>query len=196
MSEDFLNTIRQQLLNGDNSCLSVLFRDHSSFCIENLVRKYNCPREDAEDIFVDVIMSFRDRVISGKLQQLTNVRNYIFTSCRNTWNSRIQKEISVEKKHLTISREGQEETTIDPLAQVELDLEQTVLIRETRKAFDLLSEKCQDIINYVYIENYPMKEIAKLTGLANAEAVRVTKFRCMKKFVSLVKKHLNTQSDE
>ena len=98
MVEKELLELRTALVNGDNSSLAFIFDEHADFCIENLVHKNGCSRQDAEDIFVDSMLIFRENVLSGKITYLTNVRNYVYTTCKNQYLANLQKSSSREKK--------------------------------------------------------------------------------------------------
>ena len=52
-----LDIIIKELRSGNNDCLKLLFEKYSSYCISNLMRKYDCGTEDAEDIFLDSLFS-------------------------------------------------------------------------------------------------------------------------------------------
>ena len=191
-----LAKIKLQLQKGDNSCLEILFKQEADFCIKNLVRTTNCPLEEAEDIFIEAVMDFRQRVISEKLIEVNDMRNYVYTTCKNMWFNRLKQKTSREKKYDNISNFLHEEYENDPITTLEdLEEEQDQLML-SKKSFDQLSEQCQDIIYFYYVEGYQMKDIAKVMNLANANVVKVMKHRCFRKLLSFAKDFYHKSSNE
>lgn len=187
MSFDNLAKIKYQLQKGDNRYLEELFLKESDFCIKNLIRTTDCPKEEAEDIFVEAVMDFRQRIISEKLTAVDNVRNYLYTTCKNMWFNRLKKKKSQEKKHHLISDFLYEELEDDPITTMENLEEEQKLISLSQQSFTALGQKCQDILYFYYVESYAMKDIAKAMGLANANVVKVMKHRCLKQLVTIAK---------
>jgi len=196
MEFDNLSVIRNQLLEGNNSSLESVFITEADFCIKNLSKTTNCSFEDAEDIFIESVMNFREKVISGQLTSVKNVRNYIYTTCRNMWGSRVKREIFQEKKKDAISDFLYEEIENDPFTKIEARKEEERLLRLSKISFDQLTEQCQDILHFFYVENWKMNDIAEMMGLANSNVVKVMKFRCLKKLTTIAKGLLDKVGDE
>ncbi len=196
MKIDNLSLIRDQLLKGDNSCLEEVFTDESDFCIQNLQKSSKCSLEEAEDIFIESVMNFREKIISGQLEQVRNVRNYIYTTCKNMWSTKVKKEISQEKKLGAISNFLYEEYENDPFTVIENREEEKRLLKFSKKSFEQLSEQCQDILHYFYVENYRLNDIAELMQLSSANVVKVMKFRCFKKLTTIAMELFNKETNE
>lgn len=180
-----LSVIKSQLSRGDNSSLEIIFREQADFCIQNLIRKTNCTFEDAEDIFIESVMNFRERVISGQLTEIKSVRSYIYSTCKYMRISKIRKVTSEEKMSDRISNYLYEELGEDPFLKVENRQEEEKLLQLSKESFSQLGDKCQDILGFFYIENRKLAEIADLMKIANANVAKVLKYRCLKKLSSI-----------
>ena len=178
-----LEKVRAQLLKGDNSCLQFIFDQHGQYCINRIQLKYNSNPEDAEDIFTDAMLSFRENILSGQIQVLTNVRGYLLRTCINKYKEKQAKELRL-KKHLgeLKYRWYEDEYVADEL-----------LLNLNRESFSKLSDQCRIILKYFYVERYSMAEIAGKLGLANANTVKVSKARCYKKWNELIEELKNNK---
>lgn len=181
MNQKELSILKSQLKQGNNDYLKFLFEQHGPYCISNIIRKFNCSLEDAEDLLIDAILNFRDKAISDKLSYLSSVRNYLYTTCIN---------MKKEKDYYTFKkREKEAEVTLflydeeDELSEYNSELLQLSL-----ESFKKLSESCQRILRLFYIQHNSMTEVAKKLGLANANSAKVKKARCHKKWLEIVKK--------
>lgn len=132
-------------------------------------------KEDAEDLFIEAVMIFREKVLSGKIQKLTSTRNYLYSTCKNMYLAKLKVERAKEKKMSDLEMFFYSSPFVTEADNWESDLSQAV-----KSAFDGLSEKCKDIISYFYINRLRMDAIADLMGLANADVAKTTKARCFK----------------
>lgn len=186
MNEKELKQLRKALEKGDNSSLAFIFDEHADFCIQNLVYKNNCSRQDAEDIFVDSLLIFRENILNGKITYLTDVRNYVYTTCRNQYLASLQKNQSQEKKLQKIMPVRELLHSEDPLIKAEEHSEKEEMLQLATEAFELLNEKCQQVLHLFYVKQHSLKEIAKVTNTSSAGVVKTNKYRCLAKLSKLI----------
>lgn len=178
--------IRQQLEKGDTQCLEFMFREYGAFCIANLRKDTGCEQEDAEDIFVDAVLIFRNNVLDQKIGELANMRAYIMGICRNTYRSRYRKQMVRQRKS---------EELRELMYENDKDVETLIIMKESdeemRKSafstFEALSESCQQILRYYYVDKYSMAEIADLMSFTSDKVAKTAKYRCHKKWLELIK---------
>ena len=182
-------------INGDNSSLKDIFVQHGDFCVKNLMRKTKCSQEDSEDIFIESVMNFREKVLSGEIKQITNIRNYLYTTCFNMWSSKTQKKNVFNKRLTDIERFYYQEFEFDPIVSIEETNYHHSLLDLSKKAFQKLSDKCQDILYFFYVEKLSMKEISKIADASNAGVAKVLKFRCMKQYAKLTEELLKESAN-
>lgn len=167
------------LRDGDDSVLADVYTLAHTYCIRTLIRKTNCDKEDAQDLFMDSILIFRDNVLKGKLTALTNLNSYLFGICWNLWREQNRAKAKWEAtrsdfEHQLLVMETQEDF---PFPGEEL-LEQKQLISNVVNALAELGERCRKLLTYVYVEHRSQKEIADLMGFSSANVVKVTRHRC------------------
>lgn len=187
MDDRVFRRLVSQIREGDNQGLSYVFGQTSRYCIRTLIKKTNCSRADAEDIYMDSVMIFRDNIVKGKLTEITNLRTYVFGICWNVW----------RQLHRSRERWGREQNEVERqlwLSSSEsegpFESDQQSVIRQkisaTLNALNQLSEKCRRLLTYVYVEHKSQKEIADLMGFSDAGVVKVTRHRCYKKWVGMI----------
>ncbi|MCF6298134.1 MAG: sigma-70 family RNA polymerase sigma factor [Flavobacteriaceae bacterium] len=181
MSQEEFYVLLEQLKNGNNEYLKIIFEEHGAYCISNIQRKFRCPLEDAEDLLVDAILNFRDKILQNKLTHITSIRNYIYTTCVN---------MKREKNYYT-HRKKEKEHEVKLFLYSENDNTNEYkeeLLKRSLDSFKQLGEPCQQILRYFYIYNNSMEEIAAKMNLLNANSAKVTKARCYKKWLEIIKK--------
>jgi RNA polymerase sigma factor (sigma-70 family) len=171
----------EQIRSGDNSMLKDVFKLHSGFCLSMLQKQFKCYRQDAEDVYTDSIINFRDKVLQGKLETITSMRSYLFGTCRNMMMMRLRKEKRIQDAALVIFPRGEH----DP-GESEEDYHDEIR-KATYDAMILLPEKCQEILKAFYFDRCSMDEIARKFSLASANVAKVSKSRCFQKLVDQVR---------
>ncbi|MEO1051377.1 MAG: sigma-70 family RNA polymerase sigma factor [Bacteroidota bacterium] len=181
MNQTEFDLIKTQFKHGDNRYLKTVFEEHGAYCISNIQRKFKCPLEDAEDILIDAILNFRKKVLQGKIERITSIRNYIYTTCVN-----MKRE---QDYYANRSRNKAHEVKVFLYDEHDDDNEyKEELLKQSLDSFRQLGESCQKILRYFYIYKYSMEEIAAKMQLSNANSAKVTKARCYKKWLEIVKK--------
>jgi len=181
MVELNLKSLSSTLKKGDNSLLEKIFRENKKYCIDKLVFEKNCMQEEAEDIYVEAIINFREKVLADKVTYLTDVKYYLGQTCLNMFYVRIKQKQRWDRNTSDIERFFYEsDYVID-----EDDYDYNRAMNITRKAWSLLKEKCKDIIHYFYIDRLKMSEIAELMDFSSADVAKTTKSRCYKKMLEL-----------
>ena len=183
--------LRAKLIDREPAAYKKLLAECGHYCIHRLVKKTNCSTADAEDILMDAILIFSEKVIEGQILELTSVRAYIYSVCWNRWN-----ELHRRKKRQSLTVEN----IASSLYEAEQSIEQKIIAAENKKlqeaqyqseinisrnALQMLGEKCQRILKLYYAQERSMKEIANIMGYANAQTVKNLKSRCYKKWVQL-----------
>ena len=173
MDEEKIAEIRNDLIQGNNDFLSHVFEEYEGYCINNLRRKTICPLELAEDIFVEAILNFREKVISGKLKYLTSIKNYLLTTCINMHKANTYQEMRKEvKKHEVLLYFHKGETYLFD------DEEYEGLMDKSASAFKTLGEACQKILRFFYAYDYSMADIAEDMGFNSVQVAKTQKMRC------------------
>lgn len=187
MTELEFTTLAAQLKKGNNQSLKFIFENYSSYCLENLQRKTGCSYEEAEDILMDAIINFRDKMLAGKITYLTNLRNYIYTTCVNMQRARFQKKMQFEKNKDSLKMlyyQPEKEMSYGEDNQVSYKEQ---LLNISQETFEQLGKSCQEILKDFYIYKMKMEAIAEKMGMANANVAKTTKSRCFKKWMQMAR---------
>lgn len=187
---------QKQLLKDDNSPLSYLMQEYGAYCMGWLVRKMKANQEEAEDIFFEALLDFREQLIAGKDIHTNNIKSYLTGICRNKWlkhlNTKKQQKTKEEEvlHYFYDYRASNEE--YDFLAAAEEQQERAALtaqrIKTMMAAFHQLQENCQKMLKMTIVEGKRGKEVAQLLQLKNANVVKTLKTRCMKRWLKLMEK--------
>lgn len=178
-----LKQIEASLKADDNKALHFIYTEYGKYCIDQLVSVKSCSVEEAEDLFIEAVMIFREKILNGEIQYLNNTRFYIYKICENRYLAKLKLERS---RHSKLSEIVHFYYSSDYLKSDE-EWDQN-LLRATLDAWDGMNERCKDIIHYFYIDRRRMTEVATLMGLANADVAKSTKARCFKYLVTTAHK--------
>lgn len=182
MNPDDLLELTKELKSGDTRRLKSIFIKNSSYCIRILISKYKCAREDAEDIYIDSILNFREKIISGKIETLTDERAYLLTTCKNMFLVKLKKEQRINKAVMEINALN------DPIHSDDGESNyKDEILKVTEEALLTLPINCQNLLKQFYFNKLSLEEIAKSMDLANANVAKVSKSRCFGKLVDQIK---------
>jgi RNA polymerase sigma factor (sigma-70 family) len=163
-----------------NETIKAIYRSHfeslSWFIINN-----SGSRQDAEDVFQEVVVNFIDLVQKDKFRGESTIKTFLFSLNRFTWLNELKKRgraLAREEKY----EKGQE--------RVELDTSHFISEREEKAAVirlvEELGETCKKILLLFYYENLSMKEILEATDYENEQVVRNKKYKCLKQLEKMI----------
>lgn len=160
--------------------IKALYRMHfDSLCWH--IMNNSGSKEDAEDIFQEVVMSFIDLVQKDKFRGESSVKTFLFSLNRNLWLNELKRKgraLAREEKF----EKGQERT--------EADFGHQLADREGKLAVlnvvERLGETCKKILLLFYYENLPMKDIMSATDFENEQVVRNKKYKCLKQLEQML----------
>ena len=178
MKNPDLHTIASQLKNGDTTQLKVLFDEHSRYCIKRLVFKYDCPEEEAKDIYVDSILNLRDKLVEGKVTAVIDVRGYLFATCKNMFLTNLKRRARIERAATETFRTRSEAEEVEQKEQ---------RVQTVESALATLGSRCKEVLTAFYFLKLDLEEIATKFNMANANVAKVTKSRCLQRLIENVK---------
>ena len=138
-------------------------------------------RQDAEDMFQEVMVSFIDLVQKDKFRGESTVKTFLFSLNRFTWLNELKRRGRAMVREEKFER-GQE--------RVELDTSHLIADRvgkaEVARLVGELGESCRKILLLFYYENLSMKEILDTMHYENEQVVRNKKYKCLKQLEQMV----------
>lgn len=169
---------------GNQKPLYDLYRMYRNDFVRWGIQHYSCNEAEAKDVFQEVVLSFYQNVVSGRLSELTgDIRTYLYSIGKYQLLNLIKKnKRTVTSSHLEL---------INPLNDadysMELKDEEQHNTEMVRQHLALLDEKSRRILEMYYLEGKNMEEIAKEVGYKNADVAKKKKYEVMKKLAVLVK---------
>ena len=160
--------------------IKAIYRNHfESLCW--YIMNNSGSRQDAEDVFQEVVVSFIDLVQKDKFRGESTVKTFLFSLNRHTWLNELKRRgraLAREEKY----ERGQDKTELDAghyIADREGKAEVTRLVGE-------LGETCRKILLLFYYENLSMREILETLHYENEQVVRNKKYKCLKQLEQMI----------
>lgn len=150
-----------------------------------LQRTYGIAEDDCKDIFQDAFLALLNNIKAGKLEEMTSsLSTYFLAICKNK-----AHEFTGKKKSKAIGISDLVDAEIqcgkvEALLALEADDDAVKLKKEAmvRTIVKNMPSPCHDLLWGVYRDNLSMRSLAAMLNYNSEGVVKVTKFRCCKKF--------------
>jgi RNA polymerase sigma factor (sigma-70 family) len=124
--------------------------------------------DDAEDIFQDALVVLYKKVHAGDFILTVPLKNYLLAVVRNSWLQELRRRNKLPAAAIS-----------HDIAVVESD-EEPGFVSATA-AFNLLGEKCRQLLILFYFNKMSFKEIAAVLAFSDEHVAKNQKYRCMQK---------------
>ena len=136
--------------------------------VKQYIKANNGSGEDAQDIFQDALVVLYKKVQTGEFVLFVPLKTYLYAVVKNLWMQELRK-----RKKL-------------PAGEVPGDIADLVTDEEpgfniATAAFNLLGEKCRQMLILFYFKKKSFKEIAKDFSFSDERVAKNQKYRCMEK---------------
>jgi RNA polymerase sigma factor (sigma-70 family) len=142
----------------------------SSYIVQN-----QGSREDAEDIFQEVVLTFIELVRKNKFRGESSVKTFLFSVNRNIWLNELKKRGRQLKR---------DEKFSSGIPDTEPGIDKMISGREARQqifsVIESLGDICKKILLAFYYENLSIADILARLDYQNEQVVRNKKAKCMK----------------
>ena len=163
-----------------NESIRMLYKAHfeqlSWFVINN-----SGNRQDAEDIFQEVVVAFIDAIQKNKFRGESSIKTFLYSMNKHTWLNELKKRGRAMQRELKYEKDQERE---------EADVTQFIVHREARtqviEIVDQLGEACKKILLMYYYENLSMKEILEKTDYETEQVIRNKKYKCLKQLEQML----------
>ncbi len=163
----------------DNEILEHLKNDRYTKAVKGL---YNCfppvrqlvvsnsgNKEDAEDIFQEALLILYKKSKTGDFILSSSIKTYIVGVSKNLW-------------YTELRRKGKEIISTDMNELIEEPMiEQEQHYRLAEMAFNLLGEKCKQLLILFYFKKKSMQEVAHILEFSSEKVAKNQKYRCIEK---------------
>lgn len=137
-----------------------------------LVKKYvtnnNGTGDDAEDIFQDALVILCKKARTNELVLTVPLKSYLMAIVKNCWLQELR-----QRKKLPLGEPDKEPINI------ELNEEPGFFL--AKAAFDLLGEKCRQLLIRFYFNQESFKTIATALAFSDEKVAKNQKYRCLQK---------------
>lgn len=140
---------------------------------------------DAEDAFHKGLMNFYLNLETNKYQFREGVKitTVIFDYCKKVWLNELKSSRVRTRKVMPDAYDPADDTDL------QRDLERGEIIKQVRASLSQLKADCRQMIEFFYIEELTLKEIAKKMGLKEA-STKQKRYDCTEKLKQLVLKQV------
>jgi len=143
--------------------------------IKKLVVKNNGTKQDAEDIFQEGLIILIKKVQSQNFVLSSSLNTYIYSVCRFLWNDQLKKknkniEVDIEKNQQYLNE-----------SEFESDQQSEFENKLAEKAFNLLGDKCKQLLQLFYFNKISLKQIAVTLEFSSEKIAKNQKYRCLEK---------------
>lgn len=163
-----------------NAVLKYLYHEYFEG-LRIYIEQNNGSRQDAEDVFQEVMVSFIELVKLNKFRGDSSVKTFLFSLNRNIWFNELRKKGRTQAREIKYEKEKDDKVP---------DTSQHIASRESRRQImemvERLGEGCKKILVAYYYENLSMKEILEQTEYETEQVVRNKKYKCLKQLEQLL----------
>jgi RNA polymerase sigma factor (sigma-70 family) len=160
--------------------IKAIYRDHfESLCW--FVMNNSGSRQDAEDVFQEVLVNFIDMVQKDKFRGESSVKTLLFSMNRFTWLNELKKRGRSSERELKFKKEQDKDIRDVSSFIIEREMKDSIM-----KLVDSLGEMCKKILLMFYYENLSMKEMLGNLDYENEQVVRNKKYKCLKQMEKML----------
>ena len=163
-----------------DEAIKTIYQDHFD-SLAWFVTNNSGSRQDAEDVFQEVIVSFIELVRKEKFRGEASVKTFLFAMNKNTWLNELKRRGRAEQREIKYEKE---------LDKTEVDATHAIAGRETTgqvmQLVNQLGDTCKKILVMFYYENLSMKEILDGLNYENEQVVRNKKYKCLKQLEQMI----------
>ena len=138
-------------------------------------------RQDAEDVFQEVVVAFIDLVQKDKFRGESTVKTFLFSLNRYMWLNELKRRGRTVAREEKFAR-GEDKIELDFSHYIEDREGKTEIVRLVSK----LGEDCRKILTLFYYESLSMKEILESMHFENEQVVRNKKYKCLKQLEQMM----------
>ncbi|ABG58110.1 RNA polymerase sigma factor [Cytophaga hutchinsonii] len=174
--------IIESIRSGANNIALEYLYDISLKKVRQYILKNNGSKDDANDIFQDAVIVLFNQIRLNKFNEAYSIDAFIYSVARNLWIDKVRRDKKFTKYD-----------SPDDYAVIASDTNHLdALIQKEKSAamktvFNLLDEKCRNILTYVIYEKRSMKEIKELMGYSSEDVAKTNHYRCKQYLTKLVK---------
>jgi len=123
---------------------------------------------DAEDILQDALVILYKKVNSGDFVLTSSLKTYVLAIVKNCWLQQLRQQKKMPAGEI-----------VNDIPSAEATEEPALRLADT--AFNLLGEKCKQLLILFYFKKKSFKAIASALGFSDEKVAKNQKYRCIQK---------------
>jgi RNA polymerase sigma factor (sigma-70 family) len=123
---------------------------------------------DAEDMFQDALVILYKKIHSGNFILTVTLKTYLLAVVRNCWLQQLRQQNKMPAGEIVVD-----------IPAVEINDEPGLALADA--AFNLLGEKCKQLLMLFYFRKKSFKEIAVALAFSDEKVAKNQKYRCIQK---------------
>ena len=136
--------------------------------VKKYIKDNSGTTDDAEDIFQDALVILYKKIQERNFVLTVPLKNYLLAIIKNCWLQQLRK-----RKKMPAG------ATPEDIAIIETDEEPGFILAQN--AFDLLGEKCRQLLILFYFKQHSFKTIAAQLSFSDEKVAKNQKYRCLQK---------------
>jgi RNA polymerase sigma factor (sigma-70 family) len=138
-------------------------------------------RQDAEDVFQEVVVNFIDAVQKDKFRGESSVKTFLYVLNKHTWLNELKRRGRAMKREIKFDKEHDKE---------QMDVSHYIASQEAKRmvmrVVEQLGDACKKILVMFYYENLSMKDMLEKTEYETEQVVRNKKYKCLKQLEQML----------
>lgn len=155
--------------------------------VDKFVRNNGGNRSDSEDLFQESLIVFFRKSLSPEFTLTCTAHTYLFKVAKYKWKDELIKKNKTE----FLSQESWDKYNTSEQYNEPLDLKDNYRVLE--KVLQSLGDKCKQILELYYQQNFSIQSIAEKLGYSSTNSTKTQKYKCMEQARLTLK---NIQKDE
>ncbi len=173
------NSLLEAIAQNDAKTMERLYNEYRRPFIVWAGQTYHSEEEDAIEIFQKAFTILYFNVRQGKLTTLTSsLKTYIFSIGKNLYREKFRDK---HTGHISIDDPNTFTVLSEQVDNSILDAHQNAHQREVvRSLLEQIGDPCRKLLNLIFIQGVPPKEVVDLMGYSDDRVVRKRKSLCLK----------------
>ena len=143
--------------------------------VERFIRSKGGSKGDAADIYQEALIIFCEKATAPEFRLTSSIYTYLFGVCRLLWRNELKKR----GKRVEVSIETQLPETEESAIEKEMELQRNLRLVES--LFNIIGERCKEVLQRFYYEMQRMKEIALSMGFSSENVAKNQKYKCLER---------------
>lgn len=143
--------------------------------VKKLILKNNGSTQDAEDIYQEALVILIRKIQDVNFTLTSSLNTYLYSVCRYLWSDELKKR----SKTFKVNEDG----NLNQLKSEDFTehIKEEFEYKQAEKAFNLLGEKCKELLQLFYFNKLSMKIITDKLKFSSEKVTKNQKYRCIEK---------------